>query len=114
MRLDSTLRRLIRSSALAALAAAAVNPCFGDDAQGLFNKSCSSCHGADGKGQTLIGRKLGAKDLTQSKLSDVEIEKQVRNGRLTPDGRIMMPAFKDALTPEEMKTLIGFVKALRK
>ena len=37
----------------------------------LFLKHCASRHGKDGKAQTHVARKLGVKDLTQSKLADV-------------------------------------------
>ena len=88
--------------------------CAANDGQGLYNKSCSSCHGTDGKGQTKIGLKLGAKDLSRSKLNDGEIEKQVREGRTSQEGKVQMPSFKEAFTPEEMKALIAYVKEFRK
>ena len=72
------------------------------------------CHGVDGKGQTKIGAKLGAKDLSQSKLTDAEVEKQVREGKSDDDGKLKMPAFKDNFTATEMQALIGYVKAFRK
>ena len=87
---------------------------FADEGKGLYNKSCSSCHGTEGRGQTKIGLKLGAKDLSQSKLTDAEIEKQIREGKAGDDGKLKMPSFKDALTPEEMKVLVAYVKAFRK
>jgi len=41
-----------------------------------WEKHCAGCHGADGKAQTRIGRKAGAKDLTdkanQAKITDDE------------------------------------------
>jgi len=88
--------------------------CGASEGEGLYNKSCSTCHGVDGKGQTKIGQKLGAKDLSQSKLTDADIEKQVREGRTGDDGKIKMPSFKDAFTPEEVKALTVYVKAFRK
>jgi mono/diheme cytochrome c family protein len=105
--LTSLLRVLLCTTTLPLLGAAT-------DGQGLYNKSCSACHGVDGKGQTKIGQKIGAKDLSQSKLTDAEIEKQVREGKLGDDGKIKMPSFKDAFTPEEVKALVAYVKAFRK
>lgn len=60
------------------------------------------------------GQELGAKDLSQSKLTDAEIEKQVREGRAGEDGKIQMPSFKDAFTPEEAKAPAAWVNAFRK
>jgi len=80
----------------------------------LFGKHCASCHGKDGKARTPIARQLGVKDLTQSKTSDGEIEKQVIEGKKDERGNQKMPPFKDKLSPEEIKSLIEFVKGLRK
>ena len=44
--------------------------------EALFKANCTSCHGEDGK-QNLSG----AKDLTQSKLGDIDIKKLIRNGK---------------------------------
>ncbi|HZF73236.1 MAG TPA: c-type cytochrome, partial [Gemmatimonadaceae bacterium] len=51
------------------------------DGKEVFAKQCASCHGPDGKAQTPIARKLGVKDLTQSKLTEAEIEKQIVEGK---------------------------------
>jgi len=47
------------------------------DGQKLYITNCASCHGTDGKGRTPTGKRLGAHDLTQSKLSDAELERQI-------------------------------------
>ena len=83
-------------------------------AEELFGKHCASCHGKDGKARTPIARQLGVKDLTQSKTTDGEIEKQVTEGKKDDRGNQKMPPFKDKLSPEEIKSLIEFVKSFRK
>ena len=45
-------------------------------AQDLYSEHCSVCHGSDGK----LGA-AGAKDLTQSKLSSVEIQNIIEKGK---------------------------------
>ena len=45
-------------------------------AQDLYIEHCSICHGSDGK----LGA-AGAKDLTQSKLSSVEVQKRIEKGK---------------------------------
>lgn len=61
-----------------------------------------------------MARKLGVKDLTRSKISDDEISRQIRYGRKDAAGRIQMPAFKDALSPQDIKLLLDYIKKLRK
>lgn len=84
-----------------------------DTTNALFLKSCASCHGKDGKAQTSVARKLGVKDLSQSKLNDTQIEKQILEGRPADQTSAKMPAFKDRLTAEEIKSLIPVVKSFR-
>ena len=50
---------IIAVSALSASAA---------DAKANYESNCAKCHGADGKGQTKVGQKLGIKDLTDAKI----------------------------------------------
>ena len=83
------------------------------DGKELFAKQCASCHGPDGKAQTPIARKLGVKDLTQSKLTEAEIEKQIVEGKRDDHGKEKMPSFKSKLSADEIKSLIGAVKELR-
>ena len=37
------------------------------DGKAIWDQQCAKCHGADGKGQTTIGKKLGCKDYTDAK-----------------------------------------------
>lgn len=79
---------------------------------------CAGCHGADGKAQTRIGRKAGAKDLTdkanQAKIADDEIFKLVKGGRVNAKGEEKMEAFGDRLSDPEITAIIQFVRAFAK
>ena len=50
----------IAAMALATLSARAA------DGKALYDQSCAKCHGADGKGDTKIGKVLGVKDYTDA------------------------------------------------
>lgn len=80
----------------------------------LFADNCASCHGLDGKARTPAGKKFGAKDLSLSKLSDAEIEKQIRDGTKNDRGADKMPAFKDKLSASDISTLVSFAKTFRR
>lgn len=80
----------------------------------LFGDYCAPCHGLDGKARTPAGRKLGAKDLSQSKLSDAEIEKQITNGTKNERGAERMPPFKEKLTPADISAVVAYVKTFRR
>jgi mono/diheme cytochrome c family protein len=79
----------------------------------LFGEFCAPCHGPDGKARTPAGRKLGAKDLSQSKLADPEIEKQIANGTKDARGIDRMPPFKEKLTASDIAALVAYVKSFR-
>jgi mono/diheme cytochrome c family protein len=84
------------------------------DGATLFVKNCASCHGADGKAQTPAGKQLGARDLALSRIPDATIERQITVGGKEAGGSGKMPAFKARLTSEEIKTLVAYVKSLRR
>jgi mono/diheme cytochrome c family protein len=84
------------------------------DAGELFVKSCAACHSKDGTAQTPAARKLGVKDLSQSKLTDAQIIEQIREGKKPGQSESKMPAFKEKLSAEEIESLVAVVKQFRK
>ena len=75
------------------------------DGKSTYGSKCAACHGADGKGQGAMGKKLGVKDLTASKLTAAEMEAVIASGR----GK--MTPFAGKLTPAEIKDVAAHVKA---
>lgn len=73
----------------------------------LYVTHCEECHGADGKSNTVKGRKKSASDLTKSKISDAKGFKIIKFGQ----GE--MPAYKDKLTDEEITALMEYTKTFR-
>jgi mono/diheme cytochrome c family protein len=80
-----------------------------------WDNLCAKCHGADGKGQTKVGKKLGVKDYTDAKvqadLKDDAMTKAITEG-VTENGKEKMKAFKD-LTPAEVTDLIAYVRKFK-
>jgi len=68
----------------------------------------------DGKARTPAGKKLGAKDLSESKLADADIEKQILTGTKDQKGNERMPSFKAKLAPDEVAAVVAFVKTFRR
>ena len=101
---------LVRGLALLALVIASA----ASSTEDLFNQSCAPCHGKDGKANTPAGKKAGAKDLSVSKTTPVEIERQITDGKADSKGALKMPAFAGKITPDEIKALADYVLAFRK
>jgi cytochrome c6 len=90
---------------------------FAADAKAAYDKSCASCHGKDGKGQTPAGKKLGVKDYTdatvQSGLTDDQLFKAIKEGVKDGD-KVKMKGFGDKLTDDEIKALVAYIRAFKK
>jgi len=82
-----------------------------------WEKHCQKCHGADGKGQTKMGRQSGVKDYTdpkvQAELKDENAIKIIKEGIVEKDKKKMDP-YKDKLNDEEIKGLIAYIRAFKK
>ena len=87
------------------------------DAKANWDSLCAKCHGADGKGQTKMGQKLGVKDFTDAKvqadLKDDAATKAIKEGLKDADGKTQMKAF-DTLSDDEVKALVQYVHAFKK
>ena len=96
----------IAAALAACLALSLAAPARAEDGAALFKQKCASCHGPDGKGQTAMGKKLGATDLTKEK--DVALDAIVKH---IEDGKPpKMMAYKGKLTPEQIKAVAEYVK----
>jgi len=87
------------------------------DAKATYEKDCAKCHGKDGKGQTITGKKQGAKDYTdakvQAELKDEAAFKAIKEGYKNKDGKeVMKPA--EGLSDEEIKGLVAYMRKFKK
>jgi len=81
-----------------------------------WTDKCASCHGADGKAQTKVGKKLKIRDYTdaavQAELKDDAMIKATTDG-VTVDGKEKMKAYKDTLTADEIKDLVAYIRKFK-
>ncbi len=87
------------------------------DGKEIYTKECAKCHGADGKGQTTMGKKLGARDYTdpkvQTSMTDDQAFKAVREGVKDKAGKALMKPEKD-LTDADIKAVIAYMRTFKK
>lgn len=90
------------------------------DAPSLWENNCASCHGRDGKANTRIGRRAGAKDLTnpdeQEAFSDQRAFKSIKEGMYENDKELMKPfgeglSDENGLSDEEIRALVEYVRS---
>ena len=81
------------------------------DPAASYKAKCAMCHGADGKGDTPAGKKMGAHDFASpevQKMTDAELEGIVANGKNK------MPGYSKSLKPDEIKDLVTYIRQLAK
>ncbi len=105
---------LTLSIAVAALAAWSLRA---GDAKALYESDCAKCHGADGKGATKMGQKLGCKDYTDAKvqadLKDDAAIKAIKEGLKDKDGKTLMKAT-EGISDDDAKALVGYMRSFKK
>jgi len=104
--------RLMFCCALAIVAATAFAAT--PTAEENYKKHCSKCHGPDGTAQTRLGKKSGAKNLTdkqgQAKLTDEDVFRTIKEGRKDKNGDEKMDAFGGELSDSEITALVAYVR----
>jgi mono/diheme cytochrome c family protein len=109
------MKRKIVLFTTVSLAAAGLS--FAADAAATWNQQCASCHGKDGSGSTMMGKKLGVKDYrdakVQSSFSDAEMTSAIKEG-VKEGGKEKMKAFGGKLSDADVKALVAYVRSLKK
>jgi mono/diheme cytochrome c family protein len=90
---------------------------FAADAAALWGQHCASCHGKDGSGSTMMGKKLGVKDYRDAKVqaafSDAEAARAIKEGVKT-SGKETMKPFGSKLSEADIKALVAYVRSFKK
>ncbi len=85
------------------------------DANANWEHSCQKCHGADGKGDTKMGKKLEVKDMTDAKyqasFTDAKATDAIKNGIKDGDKTKMKAA--EGLSDDDIKALVAKVRGFK-
>jgi len=102
---------------LAALLAIPAVSAYAADAKAAYAKDCAKCHGEDGKGETKMGKKLGAKDYTDAKVqAELKADaafKAIKEGLKDKEGKTLMKP-SEGLSDDEIKGLVAYMRTLKK
>ena len=106
-------RALILLASLSSLAVAA----YAFDASATWNEQCAKCHGKDGKGDTKMGKKLGAKDYTDAKvqeeMKDEAGVKAIKDGLKDKEGKQLMKPT-EGISDADAKALVAYMRKFKK
>lgn len=79
--------------------------------ESLYKSKCAMCHGADGKGETSIGKMNKIRDLGSP---EVQSQSDADLATIISAGRNKMPAYGKSLTPEQIKDLVTYLRTFAK
>lgn len=82
-----------------------------DSGAATFKSKCVLCHGADGTGNTPLGKQLQAANLRSK---DVQKKTNAELHKIVHDGQTNMPPFGDQLSDAQINQVIKYVRSLAK
>jgi mono/diheme cytochrome c family protein len=89
-----------------------------DTGEQLFRATCAGCHGADGTGQprSTVGFATPLPNFADCSATSAEMEVDwaatVRDGGPVRGFSRIMPAFRDLLTPEQIRSVVAYMRTL--
>ena len=101
---------------VAVSAISALSVCAGGIKE-LYKKDCAKCHGDDGKGETKMGKKSGAKNYSDPKvqeaLKDDAAFKAIKDGLKDKEGKVVMKPIEEA-SDDDIKGLVAYMRTFKK
>lgn len=85
--------------------------CAQSDVKSIYMSKCASCHGADGKGATFMGKQTGARDFASP---EVRKETDDQLIEITARGKKKMPGYEKSLKSSQIKDLVTYSRELAK
>jgi cytochrome c6 len=79
--------------------------------EALYKSKCAGCHGADGKGETAMGKANNIRDLGSA---DVQAQTDDAIAGIIGNGKGKMPAYGKSLKPDQIKDLVTYIRTLKK
>jgi mono/diheme cytochrome c family protein len=78
-----------------------------------WENHCAKCHGADGKAETKLGKKMKLKDYSDAaamaKFTDADLAKATAEG-VKENGKEKMKGYSDKLSAEEIAALVKHIR----
>lgn len=111
------MKKKLIAGAIFSIAVLSSTTLFAADGKALYGQHCAKCHGADAKGDTKMGKKVGVKDYSSAKtwegLTDATAAKAVKGGFKDKEGKeVMKPT--EGVNEADAKAIVDYMKTLKK
>ena len=81
-----------------------------DSGADTFKAKCAMCHGADGKGETGMGKTLKLRDMGSA---EVQSQSDADLANIITNGKNKMPKYDGKLTKDQIGDLVRFIRTLK-
>jgi cytochrome c6 len=109
---DESMKTIFRTFIVVlAVAFACSTWAFAADAAADYKAKCATCHGADGKGDTAMGKTMKVKDLASE---DVQKQSDADLIGVIEKGKKPMPGYEGKLSKEQIDGLVKYIRGLKK
>ncbi len=82
-----------------------------DNGQSAYKAKCAICHGADGSGNTAMGKKMKIRDLRSP---DVQNQSDALLSDIIARGKGKMPGFEKSLGRDKIREVVAYIRELGK
>jgi len=82
-----------------------------DEGESTYKAKCAMCHGADGSGDTPMGKKLKLKDLRSA---DVQKQSDAQLADVIAKGKSPMQAYEKTLDKDKIQQVVAYIRGLAK
>lgn len=109
----TAFRKYAIASAVVAAGCGIVRPAYPASASGAdtYKARCVACHGADGSGNTPMGKRFQIKDLRSA---DVQKQSDADLTNIITNGKSPMPAYGKTLSAADIQGLVAYLRTLAK
>jgi mono/diheme cytochrome c family protein len=83
---------------------------FADGGADTFKAKCAMCHGADGKGDTGMGKSLKLRDLGSA---DVQGQSDADLTGIITNGKGKMPKYDGKLNADQINDVVKYIRTLK-
>jgi mono/diheme cytochrome c family protein len=80
------------------------------DAAAIFKSKCASCHGANGSGQTAVGKSMKLRDLRSAEIQGMSDDALFN---VIAKGKGKMPGYSKSLGDDTCRALVAYVRSFK-